>query len=81
MNPLDASAAVEQGTDSLHNFELSISLDALQKFRGPKGVKAGFMVRKQRIEANLGHKVPEDDGRKHDRTLTMTEYMNRKGLL
>ncbi|KAL0321222.1 UNVERIFIED_CONTAM: protein RTF1 [Sesamum radiatum] len=78
---VDGSAAVEQGTDSLHNFELSISLDALQKFRGPKGVKAGFMARKQRIEANLGRKVPEDDGQKHDRALTVTGYMKRRGLL
>ncbi|KAL0407352.1 UNVERIFIED_CONTAM: protein RTF1 [Sesamum latifolium] len=76
---VDASAAVEQGADSLHNFELSISLDALQKFGGPKGVKGGFMARKQRIEANLGCKVPEDDGRKHDRALTVTEYMKRRG--
>ncbi|KAL0300738.1 UNVERIFIED_CONTAM: protein RTF1 [Sesamum radiatum] len=78
---VDASAPVEQGTDSLHNFELSVSLDALQKFGGPKGVKAGFMARKQRIEANLGRKVPEDDGRKHDRALSVTEYMKRRGLL
>ncbi|KAL2253219.1 protein RTF1 homolog [Sesamum indicum] len=78
---VDASAPVEQGTDSFHNFDLSISLDALQKFGGPKGVKAAFMARKQRIEANLGRKVQEDDGRKHDRTLTVTEYMKRRGLL
>ncbi|KAL0310663.1 UNVERIFIED_CONTAM: protein RTF1 [Sesamum angustifolium] len=78
---VDASAPVEQGTDSFHNFELSVSLDALQKFGGPKGVKAGFMARKQRIESNLGRKVPEDDGRKHDRALSITEYMKRRGLL
>ncbi|KAL0321220.1 UNVERIFIED_CONTAM: protein RTF1 [Sesamum radiatum] len=59
----------------------SISLDALQKFGGPKGVKTGFIARKQRIEANLGRKVPEDDGRKHDRALTVAEYMKRRGLL
>ncbi|KAK4421245.1 protein RTF1 [Sesamum alatum] len=81
---VDTSAPVEQGTEwyrSLHNFDLPISLDALQRFGGPRGFEAGFMANKQRIEAHLGRKAPEDDGREHDRSLTITDYMRRRGLL
>ncbi|KAL0442802.1 UNVERIFIED_CONTAM: protein RTF1 [Sesamum latifolium] len=80
---VDTIAPVDQGTESnmLHNFELPISLAALQKFGGPQGAQAGFMARKQRIEATLGVKVPENDGRRHALTLTVSDYKRRRGLL
>ena len=80
---VDTSAPVDQGTESnlLHNFELPISLAALQRFGGPQGAQAGFMARKQRIEATIGCKVPENDGRRHALTLTVSDYKRRRGLL
>lgn len=80
---VDTSAPVDQGTVSniLHNFELPISLAALQRFGGPHGAQAGFMARKQRIEATVGCKVPENDGRRHALTLTVSDYKRRRGLL
>ncbi|CBI35694.3 unnamed protein product, partial [Vitis vinifera] len=70
---VDTSAPVDQGTESntLHDFELPISLAGLQKFGGPQGALAGFMARKQRIEATVGCRVPENDGRRHALTLTV----------
>ncbi|MQL70393.1 hypothetical protein Taro_002712 [Colocasia esculenta] len=69
---VDTFAPTDQGTESnlLHNFELPISLSALQKFGGPQGAQMGFMARKQKIEATMGYKVPENDGRRHPLTLT-----------
>lgn len=80
---VDTSAPVDQGTVSnmLHNFELPISLTVLQKFGGPQGAQAGFMARKQRIEAMVGCQVPENDGRRHALTLTVSDYKRRRGLL
>ncbi|XP_059640716.1 protein RTF1 homolog [Cornus florida] len=80
---VDTSAPVDQGTESnmLHDFELPISLAALQKFGGPQGAVAGFMARKQRIEATVGCQVPENDGRRHALTLTVSDYKRRRGLL
>lgn len=80
---VDTSAPVDQGTESntMHNFELEISLTALQKFGGPHGAQAGFMARKQRIEATVGCRVPENDGRRHALTLTVSDYKRRRGLL
>ncbi|GMH19516.1 hypothetical protein Nepgr_021357 [Nepenthes gracilis] len=80
---VDTSAPVDQGTESnmLHDFELPISLAALQRFGGPQGAMAAFMARKQRIEATIGYKVPEDDGRRHALTLTVSDYKRRRGLL
>ncbi|PON96093.1 RNA polymerase-associated protein Rtf [Trema orientale] len=80
---VDTSAPVDQGTVSnvLHNFELPISLAVLQKFGGPQGAQAGFMARKQRIEATVGCRVPENDGRRHALTLTVSDYKRRRGLL
>ncbi|KAJ7946956.1 RNA polymerase-associated protein RTF1 like [Quillaja saponaria] len=80
---VDTSAPVDQGTESnlLHNFELPISLAILQKFGGPQGALAGFMARKQRIEATVGFRVPENDGRRHALTLTVGDYKRRRGLL
>ncbi|PIN01176.1 Paf1/RNA polymerase II complex, RTF1 component (involved in regulation of TATA box-binding protein) [Handroanthus impetiginosus] len=80
---VDTSAPVDQGTESnlLHNFELPISLAVLQKFGGPQGAQAGFMARKQQIEATIGCKVPENDGRRHALTLTVSDYKRRRGLL
>ncbi|XP_071705539.1 protein RTF1 homolog [Rutidosis leptorrhynchoides] len=80
---VDTSAPVDHGTEStmLHDFDLPISLAALQKFGGPHGVQAGFMARKQRIEATVGVKVPENDGRRHALTLSVSDYKRRRGLL
>lgn len=80
---VDTSAPVDQGTESnvLHDFDLPISLAVLQKFGGPKGVQAGFMARKQRIEATVGCQVPVNDGRRHALTLTVSDYKRRRGLL
>ncbi|KAJ9690402.1 hypothetical protein PVL29_012850 [Vitis rotundifolia] len=80
---VDTSAPVDQGTESntLHDFELPISLAGLQKFGGPQGALAGFMARKQRIEATVGCRVPENDGRRHALTLTVGDYKRRRGLL
>ncbi|XP_057416294.1 protein RTF1 homolog [Lotus japonicus] len=80
---VDTSAPVDQGTESysLHNFELPISLALLQKFGGAQGAQAGFMARKQKIEATVGFKVLENDGRRHALTLTVSDYKRRRGLL
>ncbi|CAA6671719.1 unnamed protein product [Spirodela intermedia] len=66
---VDTAAPTDQGTESnlLHNFELPISLSGLQK--------------KQRIEATIGFKLPENDGRRHSLTLTVSDYKRRRGLL
>ncbi|XAR66441.1 hypothetical protein NMG60_11012677 [Bertholletia excelsa] len=80
---VDTSAPVDQGTElhMLHDFELPISLAALQKFGGPQGAQAGFMGKKQRIEATVGYRVPDNDGRRHALTLTVSDYKRRRGLL
>lgn len=80
---VDTSAPMDQGTEfnMLHNFELPISLAVLQKFGGPRGVQAGLMARKQRIEATVGCRVPENDGRRHALTLSVSDYKRRIGLL
>lgn len=77
---VDTSAPVDRGTEmnSLHLFELDITLTDLHKFGGPQ---AAFMARKQMIEATVGCKVPEDDGRRHALTLTVSDYKRRRGLL
>lgn len=80
---VDTSAPVDLGTESneLHNFQLDISLLPLENFGGAKGAQAGFMARKQRIEATVGYRVPENDGRRHALTLTVSDYKRRMGLL
>ncbi|XP_043689266.1 protein RTF1 homolog [Telopea speciosissima] len=80
---VDTNAPVDLGTESnsLHDFELPISLAGLQKFGGPHGAHAGFLARKQRIEATVGCRVPENDGRRHALTLTVSDYKRRRGLL
>ncbi|OAY26146.1 protein RTF1 homolog [Manihot esculenta] len=80
---VDTAAPVDQGTESntLHDFDIPISLTALQKFGGAQGAQAGFMARKQRIEATVGCRVPENDGRRHALTLTVSDYKRRRGLL
>lgn len=80
---VDTLAPVDQGTEhnTLHNFDLPISLNTLQKFGGPQGVLSGFMARKQRIEATIGLQVPENDGRRHALTLSVSDYKRRRGLL
>ncbi|CAL5412194.1 unnamed protein product [Camellia sinensis] len=80
---VDTSAPVDQGTElnTMHDFELPISLAVLQKFGGPRGAQAGFMARKQRIEATVGCQVLDDDGRRHALTLSVGDYKRRRGLL
>ncbi|KAF0888883.1 hypothetical protein E2562_019392 [Oryza meyeriana var. granulata] len=80
---VDTNAPVDLGTESnvLHNFELSISLTGLEEFGGPKGLFDGYMARKQKIEATMGYKVPDNDGRRHALTLTVSDYKRRRGLL
>ncbi|KAK7378534.1 hypothetical protein VNO80_03977 [Phaseolus coccineus] len=79
---VDTCAPVDQGTVSnvLHDFELPISLSILQNFGGAQGIQAGFMARKQRIEATVGFQVPEEKGRRDARTLTVSDYKRRIGL-
>ncbi|KAI4301685.1 hypothetical protein L6164_034937 [Bauhinia variegata] len=80
---VDTDAPVDQGTDSntLHDFELPISLAALEKFGGAQGVRNGFMARKQKLEATVGCRVPENDASRHALTLTISDYKRRRGLL
>ncbi|KAK9714715.1 hypothetical protein RND81_06G114300 [Saponaria officinalis] len=79
----DTSAPVDQGTEFhlLHDFDLPISLTSLQRYGGAQGVLTGFMARKQRIEATIGYRVPENDGRRHALTLSVSDYKRRRGLL
>lgn len=80
---VDTSAPVDQGTESntLHNFELPVSLALLHKYGGAQGAQAGFMARKQRIESTVGFKLSENDGRRHVLTLSVGDYKRRRGLL
>ncbi|KAK7396484.1 hypothetical protein VNO78_17525 [Psophocarpus tetragonolobus] len=80
---VDTSAPVDQGTESnvLHNFELPISLTLLQNFGGAQGVQAGFMAKKQKVEATVGFRVLENDGGRHVLTLSVSDYKRRRGLL
>lgn len=80
---VDTKAPVDQGTESntLHDFELHISLDSLNRFGGAYGAAAAFLARKQKIEANIGCQVPVDDGRTHSMTLSVGDYKRRRGLL
>lgn len=81
---IDTNAPVGQKgaeSNSLHDFELEISLAGLHKFGGAQGVQLGLMARKQRIEATVGYKVPDNDGRRHALTLTVSDYKRRRGLL
>ncbi|CAN6469764.1 unnamed protein product [Victoria cruziana] len=80
---VDTNAPVDPGTElhMLHDFDLPISLSGLQKFNGPQGAFLAFMAKKQRFEATIGVKVPENDGRRHTLTLTVSDYKRRRGLL
>ncbi|XP_062081807.1 protein RTF1 homolog [Humulus lupulus] len=80
---VDTSAPIDQGTNSnmLHNFDLSISLTMLQKFGGPQGAQLGYLARKQKVEATVGCRIPENDGKGHALTLTVSDYKIRRGLL
>ncbi|KAG9444385.1 hypothetical protein H6P81_015725 [Aristolochia fimbriata] len=77
---VDTKAPVDFGTESnsLHDFELPITLAGLQKFGGPQGAHLGFMARKQKIEATIGFRVSENDGRRHTLTLTVSDYKRRR---
>lgn len=79
----DTVAPVDHGTETnmLHDFELPISLAALQKFGGPQGLRNGFLARKQHVEATVGCQVPENDGSRHVLTLSISDYKRRRGLL
>ncbi|CAK8575287.1 unnamed protein product [Lathyrus sativus] len=81
---IDTNAPVDVGTESnvLHDFELSISLAELKKFGGTQEERRNvFFDRKQKIEATIGYQVPENDGRKHLLTLSISDYKRRRGLL
>ncbi|KAK6154711.1 hypothetical protein DH2020_008959 [Rehmannia glutinosa] len=80
---VDTSAPLDQGKESnkMHDFELSISLAALEKFGGAKGAREGFMANKQRIEATQGCKAPVDVRKHGRRILTVDEYRKRRGLI
>ncbi|KAH0470261.1 hypothetical protein IEQ34_001819 [Dendrobium chrysotoxum] len=80
---VDTNAPVDQETELnlLHIFELPISLAGLQSFGGPRGARLAFMSRKQKIEATIGCKAPENDGKRHSLTLTVSDYKRRRGLL
>jgi RNA polymerase-associated protein RTF1 len=80
---VDTNAPVDLGTESnaMHTFELPISLSVLEKYGGPKGLFRGYMARKQKIEATMGFKVPDNDGRRHALTLSVSDYNRRRGLL
>ncbi|KAJ3677291.1 hypothetical protein LUZ60_003015 [Juncus effusus] len=81
----DTNAPIDGGTEShqLHDFEIDISLAGLQRLGGgPDGVFLGLLMRKQRVEAEMGAKVEDDgDGRRHALTLTVGDYKRRRGLL
>ncbi|KAJ8435129.1 hypothetical protein Cgig2_020772 [Carnegiea gigantea] len=79
---VDTNAPVDQGTESntLHNFELPISLSLLQSFGGAYGAAAGFLARKQKIEATIGCQLPEDGGRRHPMALSVGDYKRRRGI-
>jgi len=77
-----APVDVETESNMLHDFELQISLAELQKFgSGEEQRRNVFFARKQKIEATIGYQVPENDGRKHHLTLTISDYKRRMGLL
>ncbi|XP_002989964.2 protein RTF1 homolog [Selaginella moellendorffii] len=66
---------------SLHDFDLPISLAALERFKGGQGAAMAFMERKRKMEAHYGVRVDDDDGRRHSLTLTVNDYKRRRGLL
>ncbi|CAN6990353.1 protein RTF1 homolog [Brassica rapa] len=80
---IDTRAPIGQGAEHnlMHNFELPLSLTALQKYGGPQGVQKAFMARKQVTEATVGCRVVENDGKRHGLTLTVSDYKRRRGLL
>ncbi|KAG2317186.1 hypothetical protein Bca4012_068092 [Brassica carinata] len=80
---IDTRAPIGQGAEHnlMHNFELPLSLTALQKYGGPQGVQKAFMARKQATEATVGCRVVENDGKRHGLTLTVSDYKRRRGLL
>ncbi|XP_057537093.1 protein RTF1 homolog [Amaranthus tricolor] len=80
---VDTRAPVDKGTESntLHDFDLPISLKLLNRFGGVYGATTAFLARKQKIEASIGCQVPVDDGRTHAMTLSVGDYKRRRGLL
>lgn len=80
---IDTRAPISHGAEHnvLHNFELPLSLTALQKYGGPQGVQKAFIARKQVTEATVGCRVAENDGKRHGLTLTVSDYKRRRGLL
>ncbi|XP_013637204.1 PREDICTED: protein RTF1 homolog [Brassica oleracea var. oleracea] len=80
---IDTRAPIGQGAEHnlMHNFELPLSLAALQKYGGPQGVQKAFMARKQMTEATVGCRVVVNDGKRHGLTLTVSDYKRRRGLL
>ncbi|PKU61982.1 hypothetical protein MA16_Dca026872 [Dendrobium catenatum] len=80
---IDTRPPVDHGEElmALHNFELPISLAALNKYRGAEGVQRGFIERKRKIEATIGHAVPDEYGKSKGFTLSISDYKRRKGFI
>ncbi|KAJ7290880.1 hypothetical protein O6H91_Y293700 [Diphasiastrum complanatum] len=66
---------------NLHNFDLPISLKALEQFKGAVGAARAFMERKRHLEARYDVQIDNNDGSRHNSTLTVNDYKRRRGLL
>ncbi|KAH0463791.1 hypothetical protein IEQ34_006577 [Dendrobium chrysotoxum] len=79
----DTRPPVDYGEElmALHNFDLPISLAALNKFGGAEGVHDGLMARKRKIEATIGHTVSDKYGKSNAFTLSISDYKRRRGFL
>jgi RNA polymerase-associated protein RTF1 len=77
--PVDPRTAMYQ----LHNFEVRIDLTKLQQLGSTPAERVfrGRLLRRQRQESTIGHKVPESDGKRHPLTLSVSDYKRRRGLL
>ncbi|PKU86796.1 hypothetical protein MA16_Dca025396 [Dendrobium catenatum] len=80
---IDTRPPVDHGEElmALHNFDLPISLAALNKFQGAEGVQRCFMERKRKIEATIGHAVPDEYGKSKGFTLSISDYKRRRGFI
>ncbi|KAJ8435126.1 hypothetical protein Cgig2_020769 [Carnegiea gigantea] len=65
---VDTNAPVDQGTES----------NTPHNFGGAYGAAAGFLARKQKIEATIGCQLPEDGGRRHPMALSVGDYKRRR---
>lgn len=63
------------------DLEASRVMAVLNKLRGAGGSKAGYMERKRQVEASVGVRVPEDDGKSHAHSMSVGEYRKCRGLI